>query len=372
MEKHLNATLFVHEPGSTDLGPIGGDVLSPPVPPPPPEPPPEVEQEPVEQKPIEQGPVGETATGTPGTPGTAPGTPVAIGPDGKPLDPNAAPMDPTAPTGPAPGVPSSPGQGNPAIPPTGVNFGPDGLPIDPSLDANGNPLPAGQPNNGQGPIGPAPGTPGGPPLGPPPGIAQEKFDSFVGTNSVDELLNLLAGENLEDIGANISEEQANAIFAKYGNDPKFLAFLGAGPGGAGQPPTGVNVGPDGLPIDPSLDANGNPLPPEQQGGQPPGPPRKPPGLPQEKFESLRVFNSVDDLIAKLESENLEEIGNNISDEQGSEIIAALTPEELVRLSKVIEEKTGIPLDPDPPDVVSLDPSAESVQVVGSVADVAGS
>ena len=81
---------------------------------------------------------------------------------------------------------------------------------------------------------------------------------------------------------------------------------------------------------------------------------------------------MDDLIAKLEGENLEEIGNNISDEQGSEIISALTPEELVRLSKFIEEKTGIPLDTDPPDIVSPDPSAEPVQVVGSVTDVAGS
>jgi hypothetical protein len=85
-----------------------------------------------------------------------------------------------------------------------------------------------------------------------------------------------------------------------------------------------------------------------------------------------VFNSVDDLISKLEGENLEEIGNNISDEQGAEIFAALSPEELLRLSKFIEEKTGIPLDPDPPGVVSPDLSIEPAQVIGSVPDTVGS
>ena len=75
---------------------------------------------------------------------------------------------------------------------------------------------------------------------------------------------------------------------------------------------------------------------------------------------------------KRSGSDLLEIGSNITDEQSEAIVAALTPEELVRLLKFIEEKTGIPLDPDPPDVVSPDPSAEPVQVVGSVTDVAGS
>ena len=342
--------------------------------PPPVEPPPPVNSPPPVNNPVPSGNPLQPVSPTPAPiDQEKPPTGVNVGPDGLPIDPtldaNGNPLPENVPSGQPPGVV---GQPNPATPPTGSNVGPDGLPIDPTLDANGNPLPGNVPG-GQGPVGPAPGTPGGPPLGPPPGLAKEKFDTFVGTNSVDDFLGLLAGESLEEIVTNISPEQAEAILAKYGSDPKFLAFIGAPvpPGGA-QPPTGVNVGPDELPIDPTLDANGNPLPPGQQGGQPSGPPRKPPGLPQEKFESLRVFNGVDDLIAKLEGENLDEIGNNISDEQGAEIIAALSPEELLRLSKFIEEKTGIPLDSDPPDVVSPDLSTEPAQVIGSVPDVVGS
>ena len=309
--------------------------------------------------------------GVPGTPGQPkPGTGSNVGPDGQPIDPSLDADGNPLPEGQNPGVPGTPGQPKPG---TGSNVGPDGQPIDPSLDADGNPLPPGQPG----------GQPPGAPRKPP-GLPQEKFESLKAFQTVDDLIAKLEGESIEEIGANLSEEQGAEIVAALSPAEldrliKFIeAKMGAeGPGEPGaseqpKPGAGSNVGPDGQPIDPSLDADGNPLPEGQPGGQPPGPPRKPPGLPQEKFESLRVFNTVDDLIAKLEGENLEEIGNNISDEQGSEIISALTPEELVRLLKFIEEKTGIPLDPDPPDVVSPDPSAEPVQVVGSVTDVAGS
>jgi hypothetical protein len=182
------------------------------------------------------------------------------------------------------------------------------------------------------PGGPAPGTggiPGGPPFGPPPGLAQEKFDSFAGAASVDDFLGLLSGENLEEIVANISPEQADAILAKYGADPKFLAFIGA------SPP--INVGPDGQPIDPSLDAQGNPIP-QGEGGLgefPPGP-----GLPEETFGALRDAYSggIDNLLAQLDTLNLLDLVINISPEQQDEIEASLSPEDLVKLEEYINSK----------------------------------
>lgn len=91
-----------------------------------------------------------------------------------------------------------------------------------------------------GPVGPAPGEPGGP-IGPAPGpvgIAAEKFDQFQAAGSVDDFLGLLANENLDDLVANIAPEQAEAILSKYGNDPKFLAYIGAP---AGPAPTDDTV-----------------------------------------------------------------------------------------------------------------------------------
>ncbi len=79
-----------------------------------------------------------------------------------------------------------------------------------------------------GPVGPAPGGPAPGPVG----IAAEKFDQFQAAGSVDDFLGLLANENLDDLVANIAPEQAEAILNKYGNDPKFLAYIGAPAGPA--------------------------------------------------------------------------------------------------------------------------------------------
>jgi hypothetical protein len=311
-----------------------------------------------------------------------------VGPDGKPINPLLDANGNPLPAGQSPGTPGQPKPG------TGSNVGPDGKPINPSLDANGNPLPGGKP------VGPTPGVPGGPP----PGLPKEKFDAFAQAPTVDDLLSRLAGESLEEIGATISAEQAEAILSKYGSDPKFLAFIQSGgkpsgtPGTPGAPtpptppkpatpPTGSNVGPDGKPINPSLDANGNPLPAGQSpgtpgqpkpgtgsnvgpdgkpinpsldangnplpGGKPVGPTPgvpggPPPGLPKEKFDSLKAFQTVDELIVKLGGENLVELGANISEEQGAAIIAALSPAEVDRLAKFIQEKTGVPATPGTP------------------------
>ncbi len=320
---------------------------------------------------------GGKPSGTPGTPGVpAPPTPPKpatpptgsnVGPDGKPINPSLDANGNPLPAGQSPGTPGQPKPG------TGSNVGPDGKPINPLLDANGNPLPAGKP------VGPAPGVPGGPP----PGLPKEKFDAFAQAPTVDDLLSRLAGESLEEIGATISAEQAEAILSKYGSDPKFLAFIQSGgkpsgtPGTPGvptpptppkpaTPPTGSNVGPDGKPINPLLDANGNPLPAGKPVGPTPGVPGgPPPGLPKEKFESLKAFQTVDELIVKLAGENLQELGANISNEQGAAIIAALSPAEVDRLAKFIQEKTSVPTAPMTlPNVVT-----EPVKVVGSVTDI---
>ena len=247
-------------------------------------------------------------------------------------------------------------------------MGPDGKPINPSLDANGNPLPGGKP------VGPTPGVPGGLP----PGLPKEKFDAFAQAPTVDDLLSRLAGESLEEIGATISAEQTEAIFSKFGSDPKFLAFIQSGgkpsgtPGTPGvptpptppkpaTPPTGSNVGPDGKPINPSLDANGNPLPGGKPVGPAPGVPGgPPPGLPKEKFESLKAFQTVDELIVKLGGENLVELGANMSGEQVAAIIDALSPAEVDRLAKFILEKTSVPTAPMTLSNVVTEPPSSTV------------
>jgi len=284
--------------------------------------------------------------------------------------------------GPPAGGPGQPMPPKPGATPGGSNVGPDGKPINPALDANGNPIVGGVPGQGPGgvpgtpgqpgqPMPPKPGTPGMPgqpmppqpgmPGGPPmrPGLPQDKFNAFAGSKTVDELLSLLAGENLEQIGANISEQQASEIFAKYGTDPKFLAFIGAGPpaGGPGQPMP-PKPGTPGMP--------GQPMPP--QPGMPGGPPMRP-GLPQQKFDDLRTFRTVDDLIAKLQNEDLGALGSTISDEQGSAILAALRPEELDRLVKFIEAKFASPSTPPPSPIPSAQAvPSEPVRIVGTLDD----
>ena len=371
----------------------GAQPPSPPTPPPPP-PPPAPPTPPTPPTPG-PGPVGEKppgdkppdgnnppvnnpvplnpVVGVPGQPGSpTPGGPTSgsnVGPDGKPINPaldaNGNPVNTQN-----LGGSGTPGQPKPG---TGSNVGPDGKPINPSLDANGNPLPGGKP------VGPAPGVPGGLP----PGLPKEKFDAFAQAPTVDDLLSRLAGESLEEIGATISAEQTEAIFSKFGSDPKFLAFIQSGgkpsgtPGTPGvptpptppkpaTPPTGSNVGPDGKPINPSLDANGNPLPGGKPVGPAPGVPGgPPPGLPKEKFESLKAFQTVDELIVKLGGENLVELGANMSGEQVAAIIDALSPAEVDRLAKFILEKTSVPTAPATLSNVVTEP----VKVVGSVTDI---
>jgi len=94
-----------------------------------------------------------------------------------------------------------------------------------------------------------------------------------------------------------------------------------------------------------------------------------PGLPQQKFDDLRTFRTVDDLIAKLQNEDLGALGSTISDEQGSAILAALRPEELDRLVKFIEAKFASPSTPPPSPIPSAQAvPSEPVRIVGTLDD----